>query len=102
MESFTVHRVGQPDVQHTEAELRELVHGGALLFEIMDHTGDTKRIWDPTKPVEVEDARASFDRLKKEGYVAFRVDERGEAGEIMREFDPQAGRVIMRPPMAGG
>lgn len=75
---------------------------GHSVMEIMDRTGDTKKIWDPNKPVEVEDARRSFEELRKKGYAAYKVNEDGTAGEVIREFDPSAGRVIMRPPMAGG
>lgn len=75
---------------------------GHPVMEIMDHTGDTKKTWDPTKPVEVEDARRSFEELRKKGYAAYKVNEDGTSGEQIREFDPQAGRVILRPPMAGG
>lgn len=69
---------------------------------VMDATGDTKRIWDPNNPDEVEDARASFDRLKKKGYVAYKVNEAGDKGEVIREFDASAGKIIMAPPMKGG
>jgi hypothetical protein len=31
----------------------------------MDHSGDTKTIWDPSNAIEVEVARATFDALKK-------------------------------------
>lgn len=75
---------------------------GHFLMEIMDHTGDTKKTWDPNQPVEVEDARRSFEALRKEGYAAFSVNEDGTAGVMLTEFDPEAGRIIMRPPMAGG
>lgn len=75
---------------------------GFAVMEVMDHTGDTKKIWDPTQPVEVEDARRSFEKLKKEGYAAFSVKEDGTAGVVIQEFDASAGRIIMRPPMAGG
>lgn len=80
----------------------EDVPEGFNLMEVMDHSGDTKKIWDPTKPVEVEDARRSFEALRKQGYAAYSVNEDGTAGEVVREFNPEAGRVIMRPPMAGG
>jgi folate-dependent tRNA-U54 methylase TrmFO/GidA len=82
----------------------EDVPPGFGVMEIMDRTGDTKKIWDPTKPVEVEDARRTFNDLKKKGYAAFQVrdDDDGTAGEQMRDFDPNAGRMIMRPPMQGG
>ncbi len=77
---------------------------GFGVMEIMDRSGDTKKIWDPTKPAEVEDARRTFKDLKAKGYTAFLVkdDKDGTAGVQMSSFDPQAGRMIMRPQMQGG
>lgn len=71
-------------------------------MRIMDDTGDTKKTWDPSAPDEVEDARRTFDDLKKKGYTAYRINEDGEPGEVMRKFDSQAKAVIMRPAMKGG
>lgn len=72
----------------------------------LDTTGDTKTIWDRTKPDEVDAARATFDRLKKKGYTGYNVKagkgQEGEKGTIMHSFDPDAERMIMVPPMVGG
>jgi hypothetical protein len=69
----------------------------------LDESGDTKCMWDKSKPVEVEAARTMFDKLKKEGYSAFRATgEKGVAGELIREFNPDYERIILTPPMAGG
>jgi hypothetical protein len=74
-----------------------------LCMEIVDGTGDTKLIWDRANPDEVENARQTYDRLKKKRYQAFRVvGEKGAKGESMAEFDPQAERMIMVPAMVGG
>ena len=75
---------------------------GKIVIAVLDSTGDTKRVWDKNNEDEVEDARASFDRLKKKGYVAFHVGKDGEKTEQMRTFDASAERVIMVPPLAGG
>lgn len=69
---------------------------------IMDHTGDTKLIWDPDKADEVDHARDTFNRMKKKGYMAYKVDRKGEKGEVMREFDPTAEKMILAPQMVGG
>jgi hypothetical protein len=70
---------------------------------VLDHTGDSNHIWDPENEVEVEAAKQLFDSLKKKGYVAYKVEgKKGEKGEVMREWDPDAGRMIMAPPMRGG
>ena len=76
---------------------------GKHAFAVMGPEGDTKTIWDPEKPDEVENARRTFDTLKKKGYVAYRVQGKdGEKGEVMHEFDPKAARMIMALPMRGG
>lgn len=71
---------------------------------VLDHTGDTRQQWDPNKPDEVEAARATFDKMRKKGYAAYKVDKDKptEKGEVIRDFDPQAGMMILAPPMAGG
>lgn len=72
------------------------------VMSVMGLEGDTKTIWDKDKPDEVDAAKIQFDALKKKGYLAFKVDDKGEKGELMREFDPNAQKVIMSPPVIGG
>lgn len=69
---------------------------------ILDSTGDTKIMWDSTKPTEVEVARDTFKRLRKEGYTIFRTDKKGNQSERMDEFDPEAERLIAVPRIVGG
>lgn len=68
----------------------------------LDSSGDTKSTWDSDNPAEVAAAKATFDELTKKGYSAFRVNKKGDQGELMREFDPNAEAVIMVPRMVGG
>jgi len=86
----------------TEEGIRSAVSMGSLVFEVMDHSGDVKKIWDPTKPVEVEDAELSFKNLTSKGYRAYKTDEKGDKGEQMKSFEASAGRVIFVPQMQGG
>lgn len=69
---------------------------------ILDHTGDTKIIWDPDKQEEVEQARETFNKLRKKGYAAYSVNKRGDKGEVVREFDSDAEKLILAPAMVGG
>lgn len=70
---------------------------------IMDTTGDTKIMWDSENKDEVETAKETFQKLKKKGYTAYTVKgKNGEKGEIMKEFDPNAERIIMVPMAIGG
>lgn len=68
----------------------------------LDKSGDTKIIWDPDNPAEVEAAKATFDSLKKKGYLGYKVDRKGEKGEVLKSFDPEAEKLIMAPQMVGG
>lgn len=69
---------------------------------ILDQTGDTKMIWDAEKPDEVAHARDTFEKFKKKGYAAYRVNKKGDQGEVLREFDPEAEKMILAPQMVGG
>lgn len=71
-------------------------------LRIMGDRGDFKVIWDSDKPDEVTAARDQHDKLKAKGYRAFKVDKKGEAGELMTKFDPEAEKIIMTAPHAGG
>jgi hypothetical protein len=71
-------------------------------LEIVDPTGDTKLEWNQGNQVEVEAARASFDTHRRKGYHAYRMASDGSRGEVIREFDPAAQRIIMAPPVQGG
>lgn len=67
-----------------------------------DATGDVKKSWNRNNPDEVEDARRSFNALKAKGFSAFRVDAAGVQNGVMREFDPDAERIVLIPPVIGG
>lgn len=69
---------------------------------IMDHTGDTKLMWNPDNETEVKVAREMFDSLTKKQYIAYTVKKDGEPGEVIKTFDPKAGKIIMIPPVVGG
>jgi hypothetical protein len=73
-------------------------------LHIMDHTGDTRIMWDPRNKDEVDTAKAAFDAAKKKGMIAYKVDATtGEkTGEVIREFDKKAGKIIMAPQLVGG
>lgn len=69
----------------------------------MGQRGDVKQIWDPANADEVAAARKTFNDLTKKGYLAFAVTgSKGAKGEQIREFDPEASRIILAPPMQGG
>ena len=71
-------------------------------LRILDRTGDTKIIWDSAQDDEVAAARKMFTDLRKKGYLAYTVGKKGEKGEVITTFDPDAERIIMAPAMVGG
>lgn len=73
-----------------------------MVMSILDSTGDTKLMWDPSDDNEVDAARASFDSLVKKGFRAFRVDAKGEPGVRIERFMPNAEKIILVPQLAGG
>jgi hypothetical protein len=71
-------------------------------LRVIDQTGDTKIIWSADNQDETEAARETFKRLKGKGYAAFSVKKDGEKGKILSEFDPEAEKIILAPPVRGG
>jgi len=70
---------------------------GMSVLSIPDETGDTRMMWTPGNAVEEAAAEAAFDAAKAKGMLAYRVDVMtgDRTGEVIREFDPQAGKMIM-------
>lgn len=70
---------------------------------VMGKEGDTKVIWDAENADEVANAKRTFDDLRKKGYMAYSVNpENAKKGELITKFDPNAQKLILAPPMAGG
>ncbi len=87
---------GHMTATETEQRTQHALH-------VMDHTGDTKLVWDGDAGPEVEAAREMFDKLKGDGYLAYTVNPAdGSKGDVIREFDPSAQAIIMSPQLVGG
>lgn len=79
------------------------VPAGHGLMHELDKTGDTRVMWDKGNADEVKAARAQFSALTKKGFIAYRaVGKKGEQGEVIREFDPEAERIILVKQLVGG
>lgn len=73
------------------------------LLSIADITGDNRIMWNPADPASVDVARAAFKAAKKKGMLAYSVDKKGgKTGEVIRDFDPEAGKIIMTKQLQGG
>lgn len=69
---------------------------------ILGKEGDTKVIWDPENDDEVDAAEEQYDTLIEKGFNAFAVKKGGKKGKAIKEFDPDAGKIIMVPKIVGG
>jgi hypothetical protein len=70
---------------------------------VLDHSGDTKVMWDQDRTDEVKAAREMFQSLRKKNYLAFRVEgKEGNKGSQIDTFEPSLERIIMVPPFVGG
>ena len=56
--------------------------------------GDRRVPWDPGDPSQIAEAHGKFNELVKQGYRAYRVGRKGQAGERITEFDPEAGEIL--------
>lgn len=72
------------------------------VIHVLDRTGDTEHRWNRRNQAEVEIARTVFNSAKAKGHAAYKINADGEAGEVIREFDPNAEKIIFRAPMVGG
>ena len=77
---------------------------GMSMLSIADPSGDTRLMWAPGNADDVAAAKAAFDTAKGKGMLAYAVDAMsGErTGEVIREFDPQAGKLIMMTRQTAG
>ena len=76
------------------------------IMQIQGRRGDEPVVWDVEVKEEVDAAKEKFSELLLGGHLAFSVnpkgDPRGMQGELIREFDQDAERILMVPPLAGG
>jgi hypothetical protein len=71
-------------------------------MRVLDTGGDTKVVWDASKPDEVKAARESFDNYKSKGYSIFGANSAGEKGQRLDTFDPAVGVMYAVPRTVGG
>lgn len=72
---------------------------------LLNHLGDERKIWGRKEADAFRKAKDKFDELKAKGWFAYRVipDKiRGDKKEEIKEFDPEAEKIVMSPAHAGG
>ena len=75
-----------------------------IMHELHRDEGDVRIMWRKDVPDEVAVARDTFDQCTKDkGMLAYKATgERGIKGEQIREFDPDAERIIFVKQNVGG
>lgn len=72
-------------------------------MNVLDRTGDWKLEWDPDNKLEVDQMRKTFEHnVRDKKFTAFKLNKRGKQGEQIYKWDPEAKRIVLVPPMAGG
>ena len=56
---------------------------------VLDETGDSRIQWDPGNPEEVAKAQFRFEELTKKGYLAYKVNKKGDRGEVDPSVQPE-------------
>jgi len=75
---------------------------GVIILPKWDE-GDLRTEWNSKNESETEAARKQFVDMKANGYKAYRIDPKnGEKGELLKEFDPKAEKIVLVMPFAGG
>ena len=68
-------------------------------LRVMGPSGDQRIEWDTEVQETVDTAQAQFARLLLNGHVGFVTT---GTPRKLEEFDPEAGRIVMTPPLSGG
>lgn len=71
-------------------------------IHVLDRTGDATTTWDPRVPDEVAMGRAAFEEAQAKRYLIYNAAADGTKGELMREFDPNAEKIVCTPQNVGG
>lgn len=73
-----------------------------ITFKVLDHTGDTRFVWDGTDTQQCFEAKRKFDEFIQKGLMAFQVGADGRQGSRIEKFDPTAEEIIFCEVPAGG
>ncbi|MDH2357546.1 hypothetical protein QCM80_44500 [Bradyrhizobium sp. SSUT112] len=68
---------------------------------VMDHTGDTRHIFEQTDPKGLAQAEKRFKELTGQGFTAATRTSPGEL-KVTRSFDPTADETLFYPRLVGG
>jgi hypothetical protein len=103
---------GQSSTKHLPRNSRPAAEFHPLLFStgardtmatqiVMDHTGDTRHMFDPVDAKAVAEAERRFRELIGTGFTAAVRRAEGKS-EVLRTFDPTAEETLFVPRLKGG
>ena len=69
---------------------------------IPNEDGDLRIEWSAADEAQIQVARDAFDKGIEQGMTAYQIAPGGERGSLIREFDPEARRILLAPQMVGG
>jgi hypothetical protein len=68
---------------------------------VMDHTGDSRHLFNPADAAAVAEAEDRFKMLTGAGYIAAKRTGSGTS-QLIRKFDPTAEETLFIPRLQGG
>lgn len=71
-------------------------------MQFLNETGHSTLEWDVADPASIEIAEAEFDKLLREGYVAFQREHKEPEAQRVDVFDPAADEILWTRPLRGG
>lgn len=72
-------------------------------IRIMDtKEGDLKLEWNSDNNAETELAKKAFEKAKKDGMLIYKMKKDGSQGAQIKDWDPNAERIIATPALVGG
>lgn len=86
----------------SEVDVVAAVASGLTVFEVMGLEGDVKRTWDPNNLSDIIAAKAEFEKMRANGFRAYKLNPDGTQGAPMVTFELTAGRMLFVPQMVGG
>lgn len=83
----------------------DALRSGKGVLCVMNQTGDTRTVWDPTDTEAVAKVRAEFDALIEAGFQAYSIPAKGAGAgspEVIHEFPSEATKIVVAPNLVGG
>jgi len=85
-------------LQETDTTFADVPEGKSAIA-VMSEAGDTKYLWDPKNPLEVEMAKEHFKKMRENGFLVFKLTPfLHRKGKEVKRFHPQGKGYLFVPP----